>query len=53
MADREPEPNNPLGPYSPAELPDVPGDGRTWFALLVAGVFLVWAIGQLLALLSG
>ena len=52
MADREPGPNNPLGPYYPSELPGVPGNGRTWFALLVAGLFLVWAISQLLALLS-
>lgn len=51
MADREPEPNNPLGPYYPTELPDVPGDGRTWFALLLVSLILLGAVLHLLALL--
>lgn len=51
MADREPEPNNPLGPYFPAEVPDVPGDGRAWFAVLVAVLLLLGAVAQLLSLL--
>ena len=33
--DRDRDPRNPLAPYYPAEVPDVPGEGRTWFALLV------------------
>lgn len=51
MADSEPRPNNPLGPIYPAELPDVPGDGRTWFALLLLAVILLGAVSGLLALL--
>lgn len=52
MADREPRPNNPLGPYYPAEIPNVPGIARTWFALLIAGLILIWAISRILVLLS-
>jgi hypothetical protein len=40
MSDRGPEPNDSLSPYYPSETPSVPGDGRTWFALLLTAALL-------------
>lgn len=51
MVDGEPEPNNPLSPYYPSEVPDVPGSGRTWFAILLALMLLFGAMFRLLTLL--
>jgi hypothetical protein len=42
--DRDRDPRNPLAPYYPAEVPDVPGEGRTWFALLVTATLLAGAL---------
>jgi hypothetical protein len=36
MTDDTPDPNEPLSPYYPSEVPDVPGNGRKWVALLVS-----------------
>jgi len=44
MTDREPDPKNPLSPYYPSEVPDVPGDGRTWFAVLLSAMLLLGAV---------
>jgi hypothetical protein len=38
--DRDPDPRNPFAPYYPAEVPDLPGEGRTWVALLVTATLL-------------
>lgn len=47
-----PRPNNPLSPYFPSETPDIPGNGRTWFAVLLALTLLVGtAYGILTAVL--
>jgi len=51
MSDRDPKPKNPLSPYYPSDVPDVPGDGRTWVALLLAGTLLLGAAYGFLALL--
>lgn len=51
MADREPKPRNPLGPYYPSEVPSVPGNARRWLALLLLAVILLGAVLNLLALL--
>lgn len=51
MADREPKPRNPLGPYYPSEVPSVPGNGRRWLALLLVALILIGAARGLLALL--
>jgi hypothetical protein len=40
MPDRDPEPNNPLSPYFPSEVPPLPGTGRRWVALLLVAVLL-------------
>lgn len=40
MDDTDPESNNPLSPYYPSEVPDVPSDGRTWFAILLTVILL-------------
>lgn len=40
MPDESPDRTNPLSPYYPSETPAVPGDGRTWFALLLAALLL-------------
>jgi len=40
MSDDGPEPNNPLSPYYPSETPSLSGNGRRWFALLLAGMLL-------------
>ncbi|MFB6158013.1 MAG: hypothetical protein ABEJ34_09245 [Haloferacaceae archaeon] len=47
----EPDPNDPLSPYFPAEVPDVPGDGRTWFAVGLSLVLLSGAAYGIVALL--
>ena len=52
MPEDDPEPNDPLGPYYPAELPQVPANGRPWVAILVAALFLALLIGKLLQLLA-
>jgi hypothetical protein len=44
MTDRDPTPKNPLSPYYPSEVPDVPGNGRAWVALLLAATFLLGAV---------
>jgi hypothetical protein len=51
MPDREPEPNNPLSPYYPSEVPDVPGSGRRWVAILLAATLLSGAAYGVLTLL--
>lgn len=43
MTDGEPKPNDPLSPYSPSEVPDVPGNGRRWFAVLLTLMLLLGA----------
>ena len=49
MTDREPDPKNPLSPYYPSEAPDVPGDGRTWVALLLSAMLLLGAVYAMLS----
>jgi len=51
MSDRDPEPKNPLSPYYPSETPDVPGTGRTWFAVLLVVTLLLGAVYAFLTLL--
>ena len=51
MVDREPESNNPLSPYYPSEPPSIPGNGRKWFALLLALTLLLGALYSVLSLL--
>jgi len=54
MTDREPEPKNPLSPYYPSEVPDLPGNGRKWVAILLSATLLLGAAyGVLSVLLSG
>jgi hypothetical protein len=36
MTERDPDPNNALAPYYPSEVPEIPGNGRRWFAVLMA-----------------
>ncbi|SEA06321.1 hypothetical protein SAMN04488065_1648 [Haloplanus vescus] len=50
MSDRDPSSKNPLSPYYPSETPSLPGDGRTWFALLVAGMLLLGVVYTFLTL---
>ncbi|RMB12885.1 hypothetical protein [Haloplanus aerogenes] len=50
MSDRDPEPKNPLSPYYPSEVPNVPGDGRTWFAVLAVFTLLLGAVYAFLTL---
>lgn len=40
MTDEGPRRNDPLGPYFPSEVPDLPGRGRRWLAVLLAAMFL-------------
>jgi len=47
----DPGSRNPLSPYYPSETPDVPGNGRTWFALLLATMLLLGAAYGFLSLL--
>jgi hypothetical protein len=44
MTDREPEPKNPRSPYYPSSVPDVPGNGRTWVALVLSALSLLGAV---------
>jgi hypothetical protein len=44
MTDRDPAPKNPLSPYYPSDVPDVPGDGRKWFAILLSAMLLLGAV---------
>ncbi|MDY6819503.1 MAG: hypothetical protein SVG88_12655 [Halobacteriales archaeon] len=48
MTDR-PKPNNPLAPYYPAETPSIPGNARTWFAVLMTAILLSGAVYSALA----
>lgn len=50
MAGDDPEPNDPLSPYSPSEVPDVPGNGRRWVAILLALMMLLGAFYGFLSL---
>lgn len=47
MSDKDLKPNNPLSPYYPSEIPDIPGNGRKWFAVLFALIFLSGVLYQL------
>jgi len=51
MGDRSPKPKNPLQPYYPSEVPDIPGNGRTWVALLFSALLLLGAAYGVLSLL--
>jgi len=44
MTDREPDPKTPLSPYYPSVVPDVPGNGRAWFAILLSATLLLGAV---------
>lgn len=44
MSDDGPRRTNPLGPYFPSEVPDLPGRGRRWFAVLLAAMFLLGSL---------
>lgn len=44
MTDRKPESNNPLSPYYPSDIPDIPGSGRKWFAILLSLMLLLGAV---------
>ena len=44
MVDSDPDSKNPLSPYYPSEVPDVPGSGRRWFAILLALIILLGMI---------
>ena len=50
MSDERPERNNPLSPYYPSETPGLPGNGRKWFALLLAVLILGGAVYGVLGL---
>lgn len=50
MGDGGPEPRNPLAPYYPSEVPDVPGNGRRWVAVLLSLAVLLGAAYGVLAL---
>lgn len=49
MTDREPEPDDPLAPQSPAHTPSLPNRGSRWMALALLAVVLfgvaVWVVG--------
>lgn len=51
VSEDDPKPNEPLSPYYPSRVPDVPGSGRTWFALLLTLMMLLGAAYGVLALL--
>jgi len=44
MSRNDEKPSNPLSPYYPSEVPDLPANGRTWFAILFAAMFLFGAL---------
>ena len=45
MTTDDPDPNNPLAPYYPSEVPSLPTPGRRWVAILL---FLSTMAGTLL-----
>jgi len=51
VTDRKPDPNNPLSPYYPSDIPDVPGSGRKWFAVLLSAMLLLGAVYAFLTVL--
>jgi hypothetical protein len=51
MTDRDLDPKNPLSPYYPSEVPDVPGNGRTWIALLLSALLLLGAVYAMVSVL--
>lgn len=51
MTDGDPDPENPLSPYYPSEVPSIPGNGRRWVAILLALMLLGGAAVQFLSLL--
>ncbi|MFB6282041.1 MAG: hypothetical protein ABEH40_08480 [Haloferacaceae archaeon] len=51
MRGDDPDPRNPLGPYYPSELPDVPANGRRWVAVLLSAALLLGAAYGLLSVL--
>lgn len=53
MPDRDLEPNNPLGPYYPSEVPSVPGSGRSWFAVLLVLVMVSSGLYAVVSFLLG
>ena len=50
MAIDDPEPNNPLAPYYPSEVPNLRGSGRTWFALLFVLLILLGMVYTVVSL---
>ena len=36
-----PKPNNPLSPFYPSEMPNLGGNGRRWFAILMVAVLVI------------
>lgn len=52
MPDDAPEPNDPLSPYFPSRVPDVPGNGRTLVALLLAAMLLLASLAWVVSLLG-
>jgi hypothetical protein len=44
VTERDPTTNNPLSPYYPSDTPDIPGNGRTWFAVLLSVMLLLGAV---------
>lgn len=49
MSDGGPDRRNPLGPYFPAEVPDIPGRGRRWVAILLVVMLLFGAVFWVIA----
>lgn len=53
MKGSDPKPKNPLSPYYPAEIPPIPGSGRTWFAILLSMLLVSGAVGAVYWLIRG
>ena len=51
MVDGAPDGKNPLSPYYPSETPNIPGNGRRWFALLAVLTVVLGAAYTVLSLL--
>jgi hypothetical protein len=51
VPDRDPAPNDPLSPYDPSNVPDLPGNGRTWFAIVMVLMLLLGGVYSILSLL--
>jgi hypothetical protein len=51
MSDDDSPQRDPLSPYYPGDVPEVPGNGRTWFAVLIAAMLLLGAAYGVLSLL--